>query len=802
MLTLSFGTNHASVVPWGVFWAIQFSGRTTGGAPSHERALMRARLWVSLALLLSAGVSPAPSAAQSQAKDLTGQLSPPHTAGDVARSEVTDGPSLDQENRLRAELKPLAYGLLDNPTSETYSAVEAYIKKNEETDAATLAWFTLANARLRDNNYPAALVALENAQVKSGLLDDYVYYLRAQIYAELAMPERVIETLKHFRGRYPDSLWKSDAALAQSKALILLRRERDAVDVLLENRAPGRTDIELALGRAYLKAGQSSQGAAVLRKIFFRSPLSPEANLVASELKALERSAKLTPVAFSEKRVRADLLFQGGRWDRATDEFRELLTLVTPGQKPELELHLVVALLKKGQRGEARTLLERLQPNGPEQGGERLYRLLEIARADNYDKEFQSLLNKLRAAYPRSQWLDRGLLTAANMYVLKRDYDWAITHFVELSVRFPSSPRAPYASWRASWLNLRQGRVSDAKSGFEQHLKLYPSSREVPAVLYWRGRIAEDEGRLDAAGGWYTRLSARFVNHYYAQQGRDRLRTIGSAGGLRRIATRQRMAPFSEGARRWEPTDSLLENVRVRKSKLLEASGLLGYAVKELSAQAQKERSSWIDMEIARLYQESGQYHRALWALRRAVPSYLSLDFKSLPDVVRAGLFPRPYWQDVRTASGQNGIDPVLTVALIRQESEFNPAAVSSARAIGLMQLLPSTAASIAPTAGLSGFSADSLLEPATNIRLGTRHFGDLLKQFDGTPECALAAYNAGASRVKQWLDAGTFRDVPEFVEAIPFSETREYVKAIVRNVRIYQSLYVFPLDQNNSGGQ
>jgi soluble lytic murein transglycosylase len=767
-----------------------------GRRGSRECPLVRARFRVSWTLLLFLVFIPcAPSAAQQQPVALK-------TQSKVTTSEVRAESALDQENRLCAELKPLAYRLLDNRTSDTYSAIEAYIHKNEGTEAAALAWFAIANARFQDKNNPAALLALENAQFKNGLLDDYVGYLRAQIYGELALPERVIETLKDFRKRYPDSLLNPDATLAYAKALMSSERARDAVDVLLENRTPARADIELALGRAYLKAGHSSQGTAILRRIFFKSPLSPEADLAAGDLRVLETSAKLPPVTFAERRARADLLFQGGRWDRATKEFSELLDSSFPSEKPEIELHLAVALLKKGQRGQAKTLLERIRPSGPEQGGERLYRLLEIARADNDEKEFQRLLNKLRGTYPQSQWLDRGLLSAANMCVLKRDYDWAITHFVELSVRFPSSPRAPYALWRASWLNLRQGRASDAKSGFEQHLKLYPASHEVPAVLYWRGRIAEDERKLDAARVWYRRLSAQFVNHYYAQQGRDRLRSIETGGRLRRIATSQYIAPFRDDAGRWQPTSSILENVRVRKSKLLEASGLPSFAVSELRAQAQKERSSWINTEIARLYQESGQYHRALWTLRGAVPSYLSLDFTSLPDIVRVGLFPRPYWQDVRAASGQNGIDPVLTVALIRQESEFNPMAVSSAKAIGLMQLLPSTAATIAPSAGLRGFSADSLLEPATNIRLGARHFGDLLKQFDGTPEYALAAYNAGASRVKDWLDNGTFRDVPEFVEAIPFSETREYVKAIVRNVGIYQSLYAFPRDQGISGEQ
>jgi soluble lytic murein transglycosylase len=740
------------------------------------------------------------SAAQDQLD--SGPLPALQAESNAPRGALGAESSLDPEEFLRAELKPLARSLLQERTSSAYSALDAFIQKNEGTQASALAWFTIANARFLDKDFSAALLALENAQLKSGVLDDYVSYLRAQIYAALGLPDRVTETLKDFAGRYPDSLLKPDATTAYAGALMSLQRSVDAVDVLVKNRAPRRLDIDLALGRAYLKAGDSSRGVAVLRTIFFASPLSPEADLAGSELKTLETSAELPPVPFSERRARADLLFQGSRWDQAINEFNELRTVASPSQKPELEFHLAIAMLRKGQRGQAKIMLERIRPSAPDQNAERLYRLFEIARASSDDQECQRLLNDLRGSYPRSQWLDRGLLAAANMNLLRRDYDSATTHYVELSARFPSSARASYALWRASWLNLRQGRVSGAKSGFERHLKLYPASPEVPAVLYWRARIAEDEHDLSTARVRYNKLSARFVNHYYAQQARDRLLTIGTGAGLRRTAISEEMPSVRDKASRWQPRDSILDSMRVRKSRLLETAGLLGYAVTELRVQAQAEGSSWIDAEIARLYQESGQYHRALWTLRSAVPSYFSQDLGSLPEMVRGGLFPRPYWEDIRAYSGQNGIDPVLTVALIRQESEFNPAAVSSAKAIGLMQLLPSTAATVAPAAGLSSFSNDTLLEPVTNIRLGTRHFADLLKQFDGTPEYALAAYNAGASRVREWLDSGKFRDVPEFVETIPFSETREYVKAIVRNARIYQSLYVSPPDQANSGGQ
>jgi soluble lytic murein transglycosylase len=109
------------------------------------------------------------------------------------------------------------------------------------------------------------------------------------------------------------------------------------------------------------------------------------------------------------------------------------------------------------------------------------------------------------------------------------------------------------------------------------------------------------------------------------------------------------------------------------------------------------------------------------------------------------------------------------------------------------MQLLPGTGKQVARQLGIRRFSRDQLLTPTRNLQLGTRHFRELLDRFDGTMEYALAAYNAGAHRVDSWLSNGEYRDAAEFVESIPFTETREYVQAILRNASVYRKLYASP---------
>jgi soluble lytic murein transglycosylase len=135
-------------------------------------------------------------------------------------------------------------------------------------------------------------------------------------------------------------------------------------------------------------------------------------------------------------------------------------------------------------------------------------------------------------------------------------------------------------------------------------------------------------------------------------------------------------------------------------------------------------------------------------------------------------------------------LDPNLVASLIRQESEFNPGAVSHANAYGLMQLLPTVGKGEAKELRVRGFNTGMLLSPPTNIQLGTRYFKEMVNKYNGQVEYALAAYNAGSNRVDDWLGQGKYRDVAEFVESIPFTETREYVQAITRNAQIYKRLY------------
>jgi soluble lytic murein transglycosylase len=127
---------------------------------------------------------------------------------------------------------------------------------------------------------------------------------------------------------------------------------------------------------------------------------------------------------------------------------------------------------------------------------------------------------------------------------------------------------------------------------------------------------------------------------------------------------------------------------------------------------------------------------------------------------------------------------------LIRQESEFNPKAISRAKAYGLTQVLPSTGRQISRRAGVTGFSTAMLLQPEPNLKLGSFYLKGLLDQHDGRWERTLASYNAGKSRSDLWSTWGEYREPAEFIESVPFTETRNYIQIVLRNAEVYRRLY------------
>lgn len=685
-------------------------------------------------------------------------------------------------------LKPMAKQLLDMRSSVAYSGVEVYARRHAKDEAGALANLVLGYAHLLDHDYASALAKLKKTQAVKESLGDYIAYLTAMADAGAGNPAQVVSVLHDFDNVYPDSIFTRDAAQLYANALLTSERPQEAIAVLLNHRNPPRADMELVLGGAYLKLGERDRAIDALGRVYYAMPLSQEAEAAGAELAA----AGAMPGTFDQRRMRADLLAQGRRYQDALRDYRALLPEATvPEVRERIELATAQAQYRSGDKSGGRQALESLSLSSPALNAQRLAALADLARSDGDEDRFLKALADLRQAAPSSSSLEQSLLSAGNMYLLKRDNDRAIDFYREVYERFPQGRSAHYAHWKVAWLGYRQGRNEEASKLFDEQIALYADSPEIPATLYWRARLAEDAGEKARARAYYEKITDRFPNFYYADRARERLKAIPASGMEVEDALLDRVPPVRFPAHL--PAGPPEDDLRVRKALLLENASLFDFAVRELQQAASEGGQLWAAAEIARLYQESGGYHLALETLKHAVPSYWSMDYTALPREYWEMLFPRPYWTDLKRYSLKYGLDPFLVASLIRQESEFNPGAVSRANALGLMQLLPGTGRKLAKELRMRGFSSNHLLVPSTNLQLGTRYFRHLLDEFDGKLEYALAAYNAGSDRVQDWLAQGKFRDPQEFVESIPFTETREYVQAILRNATVYRKIYHNP---------
>ena len=343
---------------------------------------------------------------------------------------------------------------------------------------------------------------LEKARPQAGELTDYVEYLEAVCYAGQGNSAKVVEILRDFDGLMPESIFQKEVVAVYGSALAAQGRTQEAIAYLEAHRQPVRAAVELALGRSYLHSESPEKGVEILKHLYFTMPVSSEADEAAVLLTAAGSGTgrqlfRREGPGRTCWRSRGD----GARPSASTANWKARLRRRSMGNVAVA----LAAVMRHTNAGEGRALLEQAQATG-EANAQRLYLLGEIARSNDNESALAANLERMRQQAPASPWFEQALLSAANYYLLEKNFDRAIALFREVRERFPNSPRASYANWKAAWLTYRQGNREDAKQAFENQVAWYPSGPEVPAALYWRARIAEEERDYALARAWYTKL--------------------------------------------------------------------------------------------------------------------------------------------------------------------------------------------------------------------------------------------------------------------------------------------------------
>lgn len=566
---------------------------------------------------------------------------------------------------------------------------------------------------------------------------------RMAIYSRIVLPvvrERLLETEAVARERSGDL---RGAALRYDS----LGRVADATRVRLT--AASTTEERRTLRQqlvAFIGKGNGSAGVQAAIELVFtaRLDLSADEALVVARAASRNRLPSRT-IALFPRAISAGL---------ATAEDR---------------LAHGMALAQLGRYREALVAYSRVPPTSTAAPEAAYQRALALSRL-GLDDSARAVLKRLTATPDgASPVIPKGLYLAGDLRWRARDTAGARALWLDLVHRYPRHELAGRAGFLAALTLWEGGRLRDAAAEWER-IHLIDGGPEGQAAGYWAGRAFDRLGDARRAQLQWHSVMARDSLSYYAVVSAQRL---GVAPWLPPAAP-DRFSMFPD-------LDSTA--TRLALLRALDMTDELGWERDRLLAESTNSVERLL--ASADLLRRDGQPSAAVALGRRALRAGAAADARTYRLI-----FPILHETDLRQQATSNGLDPILVAALIRQESMWEPKARSRAGAMGLMQVMPTTGRQVAHGLGVTRWHTDQLMDPATNLRIGTRYLAEGLRRFEGNLGRALAAYNAGASRIGPWASGMAATDPDLFVERISISETRDYVRIIQRNLVLYRALY------------
>jgi soluble lytic murein transglycosylase len=597
-----------------------------------------------------------------------------------------------------------------------------------------------------------------------GPLKNYIVYYRALALRESGQAKEAIALLNELSGQsLPPNL---SAKISRDLALAYCKtgdrgQAVDRLNALIQTEASPAKTYRLRFDRARCLLDLSDKAdAAAGFATLYRS--EPEGDMSAQILAALKEADPSYRVGAAEHRARAELLMERKRPDLAVLDFEEALRLSAPAPV-SLKKQMAEAYYKARRYREAASAFEDLRADPASGFSED--DLANLARAYSRSDQFDSAIavyrdlsggaeNDYKIAFVK---MDQGKLEEANRL------------FTELLAAYPQHPRRSNVEWFMAWNHYQLKNYSEAEARFGELQAKAGKEKSENRAAYWRARSLEGLKRGAEANAIYAGLADDDNLPYYALLSLKRMEKLGGPtqaprrGAVHGLPRLKLPSPFSLGNLESEGGKEPL-----RRLKELLLVGLWEDFLAELdfvaAREAVAENFSGIRNESAgSTAQDSGT-----WGAK----------------------FPPAYATLVTLFTQTRGIPAALAWAIMREESRFRPQVVSPANAIGLMQIIPPTGAEIATYLRRSSFSPEDLYRPVVNVEYGVQYLAMNLKRFSGNLIYTIASYNAGPEAVERWKKARPNREWEEFVEEIPYAETQEYVRKVLRSFYLYSLLY------------
>jgi soluble lytic murein transglycosylase len=665
-------------------------------------------------------------------------------------------------------------------------ATELLRRLGDEEVPAPVRWeadLLLGILLVRQDQHEEAVPFLQRAAATSPLLGDYALAYLATAHRRIGRPADAATSLRQLLDQHPKSLFIERASRNLPRDLLdagdlPLAEETSGKYLAAFPNGAGRAEVWVTLGEILFRAGRTEQAEEVLRRVWVELPGNPE-SLRAKEI--LDTIPTARPFSVEEQFQRARTLYQLGRYGEALVELAPFAATGDP-REAQARLLLGIAAFRARQYGHA---VQWLEPMRDAAGAGRAETLFWLARGFGRMGDlakFTEYMTRLADTAPETRWAEEGLYLLAQAAADDGEAGQARIYLTRLLREYPRSTWRDGARWLQGWLAFRDRDLKAALAAWDRLLVEEPGSRLKTPALYWRGRTLELVKKpREAVEAYRQILHSAADRDYYWFRARERLTRLG-----------KKMPPppalTDADGKRLAGSDTL----RTKKARALRTLGLVEEAVEEYTDQIRTRPEDRGGLaEACRAFLDLQRYDKAVW-LAGQILRPVFIQQNGLPPIREFWpcLYPLGYWPLVEEQARQQNLDPYLVAALIREESAFSPKAVSRAGARGLMQLMPLTAEQVARGHGMIPGSGALLEVPEVNVRLGTIHLGELLRDNGGSLTLTLAAYNAGSQQVRRWKERYSTADEEEFTENIPFTETRNYVKRVLGNYQRYSTLY------------
>lgn len=675
------------------------------------------------------------------------------------------------------------------------SAVTQIENRYANTRTGALARLLRARIRFENNDFDGAAQIL-NSDVFSQKtkLGDYALWLRGRALQQAGKHSEAITVFADLVKKYPDSLRAKEGKMLWAASSTSAGQIAAIPNFLQDLNEKNDAAALLATAKSFEAQGNQAQAVKFYRQVYFYAAGSDAAK--EAEAKLIAAGQTLAPQTADEVLKRGDSLYKAKKYSEARAAY-DNLAMNFPNASAQIHLKRLMTLSNLRLMSEAQAVFNQI-PQSAKEKEQGFYELaVGYAKARNW-AQARATVEEMRRAFPTGERTPETMV-AVGMAARDAKNKPDETYFLRSAVAaYPNAVDVAGAQFELAWLEHEAKNFADSSQMLTEHLARYvdKDSTNRGKAGYWAARNSERAGKINESCALYDAVLHRYAANWYGYLALQKLTALRSqgkcqtapnfpAGSLipKAVANLKTITVAPE-------TATEKELMRAEKSEELGAVGLFDWAMDELQeAQKTAANSPKINLALAKLHRFKGDNVGALLALAKSYPDYSQMNPEEMGTEEWDIFYPLTNWNDIKYWAKQRDLDPYQVAGLIRQESVFNPRAKSGAQAYGLMQLLIPTARMMAKKYGTTAtVDGSTLFQPALNIELGTAYMRDQLAKY-GRVEYMAVAYNAGPGRVVSWRNTLPF-EIDEYVEAIPFRETRGYVQGVIRNTAQYRRLY------------